>query len=65
MGEVEALVRDDMRTLSDTRVVAHVSSLLVVPPRQFRLGWTFGAVEWALAPGGGSPDAEPGAARDP
>jgi hypothetical protein len=44
LADVEALVRDDMRALSDARVAAHVSSLLAVPPQSLRLGWTFGAV---------------------
>ncbi|MFO0876271.1 MAG: hypothetical protein U0840_02770 [Gemmataceae bacterium] len=44
MADVEALVRDDMRALSDARVAAHVFSLLADPPRPVRLGWTFGAV---------------------
>ncbi len=43
-ADVEALVRDDMRALDDARVVAHVASLLVVPPRPLRLNWPYGAV---------------------
>ncbi len=41
--DVDALVREDMRALHDTRVVAHVSSLLVTPPRQVLLMWPYGA----------------------
>jgi hypothetical protein len=36
-ADVEALVRDDMRVLSDARVLAHVSSLLLTPPRPQRV----------------------------
>jgi hypothetical protein len=43
-ADLEALVRDDMRALSDARVVAHLASLLVAPPRRLRLGWPFGIV---------------------
>lgn len=42
--DVAALVRDEMRSLHDARVVAHVSSLLVSPPRQLLLGWDYGVV---------------------
>jgi len=41
--DVAALVRDDMRALHDARVVAHVTALLVTPPRQLLLGWAYGA----------------------
>ncbi|MDB5306309.1 MAG: hypothetical protein JWO38_511 [Gemmataceae bacterium] len=43
-ADVEALVRDDMRALYDPRVVAHVTSLLVAPPRPLLLAWPYGAV---------------------
>jgi hypothetical protein len=36
-ADVAALVRDDMRALRDARVVAHVSSLQVNPPRALRV----------------------------
>ena len=47
-ADVEGLVRDDMRALSDARVVVHITSLLATPPRVLRLGWSFGAVEETL-----------------
>lgn len=40
--DVEALVQDDVRALSDARVVAHVISLLLAPPRPLRLVWPWG-----------------------
>jgi len=43
-ADVEALIQDDMRAIHDARVVAHVSSLLVSPPRPLRLAWPYGAV---------------------
>ena len=43
-ADVEALIRDDMRALHDARVVAHVSALLVAPPRPLRLEWPYGSV---------------------
>jgi hypothetical protein len=43
-ADVEALIQDDMRALHDGRVVAHVSTLLVRPPRPLRLAWPYGAV---------------------
>jgi hypothetical protein len=36
-ADVAALVRDDMTALRDARVSAHVSSLLLTPPRQLRV----------------------------
>lgn len=42
-ASVAALVRDDMRALHDARVMEHVTSLLVAPPRPLRLAWTYGA----------------------
>lgn len=42
-ADVVALVRDDMRALHDARVVEHVTSLLVAPPRPLRLAWPYGA----------------------
>ena len=47
-ADVMALVRDDMRALSDARVAVHVASLLAVPPQPLRLGWTFGAIGQTL-----------------
>lgn len=43
-ADVAARIRDDMRALDDARVVAHVSALLVTPPRPIRLTWPYGAV---------------------
>ncbi len=43
-ADVTALVRDDMRALDDVRVVAHVASLLLGPPRPLRLEWPYGEV---------------------
>jgi hypothetical protein len=42
-ADVAALIRDDMRTLHDARVVVHVTSLRVTPPRQLLLAWAYGA----------------------
>jgi hypothetical protein len=41
-ADVSELIRDDMRALSDARVVVYLSSLLVTPPRQLLLGWDYG-----------------------
>lgn len=43
-ADVEALVRYDIRTLSDARVATHLASLLVASPRPLHLGWVYGAV---------------------
>jgi hypothetical protein len=42
--DVAALVRDDMRMLYDSRVLAHISALLLAPPRPVLLAWPYGAV---------------------
>jgi hypothetical protein len=41
--DVTALVRDDMRALHDARVAAHVTSLLLAPPRPLLFAWPFGS----------------------
>jgi hypothetical protein len=43
-ADVEALVRDDVRAISDARVVAHVCSLMAVPPQRLPLAWSFGSL---------------------
>lgn len=40
--DVAALVREDLGDLADPRVLAHLSSLLVIPPQRIILGWDYG-----------------------
>lgn len=42
-ADVAELIRDDMKALHDARVVSHVASLLVSPPRRLQLGWVYGS----------------------
>ncbi len=43
-ADLAALIRYEMRALHDTRVVAHVTALMVAPPRPLVLAWPYGEV---------------------
>ena len=43
-ADLAALIRYEMRASHDTRVVAHVTALMVAPPRPLVLAWPYGEV---------------------